>query len=315
MADTLKAGIIGLDTSHSQVFTEMFNDEKHAGHVPGVRVVAAHPTISPDIATSADNNKKYGGVISSKFGVKLTESIPELVKMVDVILIESVDGRRHLPELKQVADAGKPVFVDKPFTAGLADAKEMVRIIRDKKIPCFSSSALRFDANVQAFLAEREKLGKVLGCDAYSPAHLEKTNPGFFWYGIHGVEILYTIMGRGCKTVRCTSVVTNPDSAKPGGSDVAVGIWSDGRIGTMRGIREGASGFGASVMTEKAIKDVPYAADKPIYRGLLENMVKFFQTGKPPVEIEETLEIVAYIDAALKSSQEKCGDVAVDTNV
>src|SRR5262249_127772 len=158
-------------------------------------------------------------------------SIAELVEQVDAILIESVDGRRHLPELKEVVAARgggqKPIFVDKPFAASLADAKEMVRLIRENQVRCFSSSSLRFEPNLKKFLEEKCGWGSVEGCDVYSPASLEKTNPGFFWYGIHGVEMLYTIMGRGCKTVRCSSAEA---------VDMAVGAWSDGRIGTMRGI-------------------------------------------------------------------------------
>jgi len=281
----------------------MFHDEKAKGHVPGVKVAAAYPSFSPDMPYSVERIKEYKRILSERWGVKMTASIAELLEQVDVVMIESVDGRRHLAELRAVAEAGKPVFVDKPFAASLADAKEMVKIIQQHKLPCFSSSSLRFDANIQKFLAEKDKYGRVQGCDAYSPAHLEKTNPGFFWYGIHGVEILYAIMGRGCKTVRCSST--------PAG-DVAVGIWSDGRLGTMRGIRQGQGEYGASVLCEKAIKEIPRAADTPIYGGLVFELAKFFQTRKPPVPIEETLEICAFCEAAWRSSQEKCGDVELN---
>ncbi len=298
----IRAGMIGLDTSHCRVFTEMLNDEKAQGHVPGVRVVAVYPSFSPDIEKSAASVEPYKKSLAEKWGVKMVGSIPELLEQVDAVMIESVDGRRHLAELRAVAGAGKPVYIDKPFAAGIADAREMVKIIQEKKLPCFSSSSLRFIPAVQQFLKEKDQYGKVQGCDAFSPASLEKTNPGLFWYGIHGVEILYTIMGRGCKTVRCSSSKTG---------DLAVGVWSDGRIGTMRGIREVRAEYGAMVLCEKGYKQIIHDPDQPIYNGLIREIVKFFQTGKPPVPIEETLEICAFIETAWRSAQEKCGDVGV----
>jgi predicted dehydrogenase len=301
MADIIRAGIIGTDTSHCVEFTKLFAAEKGPGGEPPVKVTVVCSSFSPDVESSASRHEQYEKTLVEKFGVKLVKTIPELLGEVDAVLIENVDGRQHLPALKQVADAGKPVFIDKPFAASLADAKEMVRIIREKKLPCFSSSSLRFEAGIQKFLAEKDKYGKIQGCDAYSPAELEKTNPGFYWYGVHGVEILYTIMGRGCKTVRCSST--------PAG-DMAVGIWPDGQIGTMRGIRAGKHDFGASVICEKAVLDLP--AGRTFYPGLIAALIKFFQTKQAPVPIEDTLEICAFIDASLRSSSEKCGDVKLE---
>jgi len=301
MADLMRAGIIGCDTSHCLAFTRLFHDEKAPGHVPGVRVAAAYPSFSPDLEASASRVEKYKKELADKWGVKMTGSIDELLDQVDAVLLESVDGRRHLSELRPVAAAGKPVYVDKPFAASLADAREMVKLVKRHKLPCFSSSSLRFDSSFARFMADDQARGKVLGCDAFSPAHLEPTNPGFFWYGIHGVEILYTIMGRGCETVQCTS---SPDA------DLAVGVWSDGRLGSMRGIRKGKPDYGAMVLCEKSFTYLRYAGD--YYPGLVREIVKFFKSRQPPVPIDETLEICAFIDAAWRSSKSGGEDVKLD---
>jgi predicted dehydrogenase len=302
MADILRIGMIGCDTSHCGAFTQMFNDPKHAAHQPGFRVAAAYPSFSPDLKSSAERVDEYKKTLSQKHGVKMVESIEALLGEADVLMIESVDGRRHLPELKAVAKAGKPVYIDKPFAASLADAKEMVRIIKEAKLPAFSTSSLRFDSAFTKFLDAKDKHGKVLGCDAYSPAHLEPTNPGLFWYGIHGVEILFTIMGRGCKTVSGNST----DDA-----DLAVGVWDGGRIGTMRGLRHGGN-YGAMVITEKSPPQMlPAASD--FYPSLVAAMAKFFKTKESPVAIEETLEIMAFIDGALRSTKKNGEDVALES--
>jgi len=295
MSDPIKAGIIGCDTSHVIAFTECFHNEKAKDHVPGVRIVAAYPSFSDDIESSKGRVKEYTDKLREKYGVTITDSIADLVKMVDAVLIESVDGRRHLKELHAVVKAAEPgrlppVYVDKPFAASLADAKEMVRIIRENKLPCFSTSSLRYLPGIQAFLRDASH-GKVMGCDAFSPATLEPTNPGFFWYGIHGVEILYTIMGTGCKDVRCTST---PDV------DVAVGIWGDGRVGTMQGRRKPPHDYGAMAYTEKRVVCL---IEPHTYVPRVREIAAFFKTRKAPVPIDETLEIMAFIDAALTSSK------------
>ena len=158
-----------------------------------------------------------------------TSRIDALIEKVDVVLVLSIDGRKHLEQAKPVFAAGKPVFIDKPIAGSLADAVRIFQLAKEHRVPCFSSSSLRF-AKRTIDIRDDPHLGDVVGCDQYSPCSLEPHHPDFFWYGVHGVEPLFTIMGTGCRSV--TRVHTE-------GTDVAVGVWSDGRIGTFRGIRAG----------------------------------------------------------------------------
>ncbi len=313
MAETIRIGMIGLDTSHCGAFAGMFNDPDAPEEVRGFRVVAAYPSFSPDVASSAGRIEEYKQQLIDKHAVKMADSVEALVEQVDVVLLTSVDGRRHLAELRPVAKAGKPCYIDKPFAASLADAKEMVKLIKEHRLPCFSASSLRFDSAYVPFQATRipppatapaegqTEAPVILGCDAYAPASLEPTNPGFFWYGIHGVEILYTIMGVGCRRVQCTST---PDG------DLAVGVWADGRLGTMRGIRKGPHHYGANVMGAKGLECRPATGD--FYKGLCRAIAGFFRTGQSPVPIDETLELCAFIDAAWRSSRQGGDDLTLD---
>jgi len=297
----LRIGMIGCDTSHCGAFTKLLSAEDRPTERSGARVVACYPSFSPDIEGSVGRVDKFKKQLQDDFGVKMVGAIGDMIDQVDAVLLESVDGRRHLSELRQIAKSGKPVFVDKPFSASLADAKEMVALIKRNDLPCFSCSSLRFDSAFVNFLSDEASRGKIIGCDAFGPAHLNATNPGWFWYGIHGVEILYSIMGRGCQSVRCMSQE---------GADFAVGTWKDGRIGTMRGSREGAKKYGATVSCGKAVVHLTSAGD--YYANLVNQIVAFFRTRKPPVAIEDTLEICAFIDAAWRSSQQGGKEVKLD---
>jgi predicted dehydrogenase len=283
----LRIGMIGLDTSHVIQFTQLFNNASRPDHVPGGRVVAAFKGGSPDVEASATRVDKYTAELRDKWNVEIVDSIEELCRKVDAVLLMSVDGRAHLKQVRPVFAAKKRVFIDKPFAGSLQDAREIVRLARASGTPFFSSSSLRFVPELQA-LKRDAKLGGILGAATYGPSPTEPHHPDLFWYGIHAVEMLYTLMGPGCESV--TRVHTD-------GTDVVVGRWKDGHVGTVRGIREGSAQYGAVVFGRKAVLALnpPMKVD---YRGLVVEIMKFFQTGMPPVSPEETLEMMAFMYAA-----------------
>ncbi|MBI1389713.1 MAG: gfo/Idh/MocA family oxidoreductase [bacterium] len=279
--------MIGLDTSHVIAFSQILNDPNHPEHVPGARVVAGFPGGSPDIESSASRVDEYTRRLRDEFGATITNSIEELCGMVDGVLIENVDGRPHLEEARKVIEAGLPFFVDKPVAGSYADAVEIARLAHKAGVPWFGGSSLRWYPPLQTMLKSGE-LGEVKGCEAFSPISYEEHHPDLFWYGVHGVETLYTVMGRGCVSV----TRFQQDSA-----DVTVGIWNDGRIGTFRGIREGLHTYGATIYGTKKIEFV----EGHTYKGLVETIVQFFQTKKPPIDPLETLELMAFMEAADQS--------------
>jgi Oxidoreductase family, NAD-binding Rossmann fold len=286
-AQEIKVGMIGLDTSHVTAFTKLLNDKYDLNRVPGARVVAAFKGGSPDVDSSRTRIDRYTAELEDKWGVEIVGSIEELCNKVDAVLLESVDGRPHLSQVRPVFAAKKRVFIDKPFTASYADAAEIVRLSRESGTPFFSSSSLRFASDLQAMKRDY-KLGAMLGAFTYGPAPTEPHHPDLFWYGIHAVEMLYTLMGPGCESV--TRVHTD-------GADVVVGKWKDGRVGTMRGIRDGKRDYGAIAFGAKANLATPTPMQSD-YRNLLVEVVKFFQTGEPPIPPEETLEMMAFMEAA-----------------
>jgi len=294
MGEDLRIGIIGFDTSHVPAFTKLLNDPADRFHIPGGKVVCGLPSFSPDLQASYSRVEGFKQEMTEKWGISLVSSVEELLSQVDAVLLESVDGRRHLAEAGPVITAKKPVYVDKPLAANYRDAAEIMRLAQENNCPIFSSSSLRYDVNIAAITADPD-LGGVVGCDAFSPATLDPTNPGLFWYGVHGVEILYTFMGQGCERVTCYSTDKY---------DVVVGRWPEGRQGTMRGTRAGAHDYGVTVFGGKKVRQAMYSHDVPLYSQLLRVIMQFFQTGLAPIPAEETLEIMAFMQAALVSAQE-----------
>lgn len=295
----IRLGIIGLDTSHVKAFTEAINGPKAKPELQGMRIVAAFPGGSPDLPTSIDRVPGFTEDVK-KLGVEIVDSIDALLTKVDAVLLESVDGRPHLAQARPVIKAGKPLFIDKPAAASLADAIEIFRLAGEANVPCFSSSSLRFSPGIIA-MRDDPKIGQVLGCVAYSPCSLEAHHPDLFWYGIHGVEMLYTIMGPGCVSVSRTHTAE---------TDVVTGVWQDGRVGTFRGLRGGKPSYGAVVFGSKG--NGP-SGSYGGYEPLLVEIGKFLQTGKPPVSAAETIEILAFMEAADESKRQNGAAVTLES--
>jgi len=212
---------------------------------------------------------------------------------VDAILLMSVDGRVHLEQAKQVLAAHKPMFIDKPLAATLEDAREIDRLAAAAGVPWFSSSSFRY-SDIAAALKSPEAQAVI----TWGPGTLEEHHHlDLAWYTIHPIELLYTLLGTGCEEVTRVSTAD---------SDVITGKWRGGRTGTVLTFRPDdgrPNRYGGIVFGPKKVLQSP-PMRLPGYRELVGEIVKFFNTGNPPVPHDETLEIFAFMDAALRSVKE-----------
>jgi hypothetical protein len=293
---TLKLGMIGLDTSHCEAFARILNDNRNPHHVSGCKVVRAFPGGSDATAFSRDRIASITEKMRDGLGIEIQDSIASMAKGMDGFLIESVDGRQHLEQFRELAEYGKPIFIDKPLACSREDAVAIARIAQKKKIPVMTASAIRFAKGIDDLL---DSSTAVEGCDAFGPMSLPADYPAYYWYGIHTAEILFRFMGKGCRSVRAVHQEN---------SDLIVGEWTDGRIGTLRGNRiEGCNSFGCTAFFKGGYRTGVAAGDPPYYAMLLRKTVPFLKTGKAPIDFEESVEIISFLDAATRS-REKGGE-------
>jgi predicted dehydrogenase len=279
-AKDLRIGMIGLDTSHVVAFTELLNNPENPKHVPGGRVVAAFKGGSPDVEASATRVDGFTATLQDKYGVKIYDSIEEMCQHVDAVMLESVDGRPHLRQAIPVMKAGLPMYIEKPMAASLRDVQELFRLSKESRSPVFSSSCLRFAKTTQA--VRNGKVGAVHYCLTQSPAKTEPNHPELFWYGVHGCEALFTVMGTGCEKVR--REVTEEGKIK------VTGFWRGNRFGVfLEGKNDGFA------LGEKGRAQ---AGNHERYQGLVEEIIKFFRSGESPVPKRETLELFAFMEAS-----------------
>ena len=283
----MKIGMVGLDTSHCPAFAGILNNEKQEFHLPGHRLVAAYPGGSDLFSLSRNRVSGFTDTLQDEYGVRMYTGIPELARDVDAIFLESVDGRQHLEQFRQMA-IGKPVFIDKPLATNSSDAREIIRTAKETKTPIMSSSSIRYSAGI-AGLAAGER---IYSCEAFGPAAILEDYPGLFWYGIHSAEVLFSFMGAGCKSVQA---VSRPDT------DVVVGEWCDGRTGTMRGTRFEKSEFGCVLHTSAGARCGLAQPTPPGYYCLMQKVVAFLESRTPPIDLQETFGIIAFLEAADRS--------------
>jgi len=302
LAET-KVGIIGLDTSHAIAFTTIMNVDKDPS-VEGFRMVAAYQWGSKDIVSSTNRYAKYIPQVK-EMGVEIVPTIDDLLAKVDVVCLETNDGREHLWQAEKVFRSGKRVFIDKPLAHNLEGAIKIYKVGKKYGAQYFSSSALRFTNVAKA--ARAGEYGKIRGAALISPSPLEEqgTHNYYTWYGIHGFEPLVAIMGMGVDKVSCFRNETD---------DVINAVWKDGRMGELRLMRK------SWIYSGYVLPENPKNKKEPLivfdgyqgYQPLLKEIIEFFRTGVAPVSPEETLEIMAFMEAAEMSAKRGGAPVTID---
>jgi predicted dehydrogenase len=297
MADTpLKIGMIGLDTSHAEVFTGMLNDPNSKAHVPGGRVVAAFPGGSPDMDISRNRVEGFTKTLREKYSVEMKDTPEAVAEAVDLVMILSVDGRVHRQQFERTVKLKKPTFIDKPFAVTVEDAESMLRTARAERVPLMSCSSVRYSENVVAALGGKRE--QVLGCDAHGPLSETPTQPGVFFYGVHTVDLIVSVLGHGCREVR---------AAHYNACDVAALSWPDGRVATARLMKEPHGNFGITLHRKGGAQFVDAsAARRPAYASMLEAVLRSLPQGKgdvPEDEMLDTVRICAAINQARETGQ------------
>jgi predicted dehydrogenase len=301
MTQELKIGLVGLDTSHVTAFASLLNDPANANHVKGGRVVAAFPGGSKDFELSWSRVEGFTKTLRDRHQVEMKDSPEAVAEAVDLVFITSVDGRVHREQFERTVKFRRPTFIDKPLAVSAADAEAIARLANSSKVPVMSCSSVRYsDSLVAALAGNREAVN---GCDAFGPVSEVATQPGLFFYGVHTVDLVVSVLGHGCREVR---------AAKSDGTDLITLTWPDGRVGSIRGSKAGHGKFGATLHRKDGFTFVDAsAAKRPAYASMLEAILRSLPQGRSDVPADEMLDTIRIIEAANESRDNGGKPVAV----
>ncbi|MFT4412248.1 Gfo/Idh/MocA family protein [Fredinandcohnia humi] len=289
----MKIGMIGLDSSHAVEFTRILHDASYDYYLGGAKIAAATPFYSTDLPLSYTRVQGFTDKIRAYEGIQLKDNVQRVAEKCDAILLTSVDGRNRVDVFQQLAPLKKPVFIDKPLALSVGEADEIFDLSEKFGTPIMSTSSLRYDAALTTALQNVKE--DVNGLYVHGPLPLQEKMPGYFWYGIHMVEVLVTVLGTECKQVYVD---------KSSEYDIAVVQMMDGRFCTIKGDREWHQRFGAMIHTSNNTIPVEIGkGSKPYYVSLLENILQFFSSGISPIHKEEMLAVIRILEAINKSRE------------
>jgi hypothetical protein len=275
--------MVGLDTTHSVEFTSRMQAKNYAEDqkVEGMKVVNC--LRFPSVFRSEPEQDEWQKQME-EMGVKVTRNLSDVLEGTDAIMMEIEDPALHLEYFRKVADAGKPVFLDKPPADTLKDAVAIADIAKKKNVKIFSASSLRFAPQVLEAKKEAPVPRTVM---AMGPVAQEIPNGSpIVWYGVHTVETYQAIIGIGAK-----KVLAKKDTL----GYTAIIEYSDSRRGIVQ-LNENDWRWAFQVQTKELLKF--YSIDATyLYTDLLKKTREFFEGGEAPVALEDTLEIQAILNA------------------
>jgi len=286
----MNLAIIGLDTSHSVEFARRIQapDCPPDQRVPGMRVTGCLRFETPfQNAEGLDKRQRQ----LEAWGVRVTLDLEEALDGCEAILIEINDGAFHREYFERVAGRGKPVFLDKPLAASVEDGRAILRLQRQHGTRVWSGSSIPFCPEVAAAAARFSRVDRaaVFGALGRAPA-----GDSFVWYGVHTVEMLQRLMGRGARSVRAVETAVSLIAAVDYGGD---------REGVVEAIR-GWGQYGGRVQGQagETFLTLPFLCQtEHIYRDLLRQIKAFFEGAPEPVPLGDTFEGLAIMAAARRS--------------
>lgn len=279
-----KITVIGTDSTHCVAFTRLLNN---------------NPACSWKISYAIRDNRSKLALSQGRFqeiesqlkdlNVELCEDLSsELVSSTDAFIIASVDASLHLDQFKQLVQYDKPIFIDKPITYSSREMAEIFTLSDQYGIAVMTSSSLRFSAAILTAKAQLVKLAKpVTKIILTGPMPIERGIPGMFWYGIHLIEMLLTLLP-GHYEVK---------SVKEKGETLQIMCQSQQLTVEFNGDLTGAGSFSGKLETATEVIDFKQEADsQPLYSYLVEEMLDFFNTGKSKVSQEQTSQVISLVE-------------------
>ena len=275
----LRIGIVGAENSHALAVSKTINVDRK---IPGARVVALWGEKPAFARKTADD-----GDIP-----RIVKDPADMVGLIDVVMIDHRHGKHHLPAARPFLKARIPMFIDKPFSCSLAEARRFLREARSRRVPVTSFSALRF---YQGFLDLKRGLknhGALNAVALMGPCDIRSKYGGITFYGVHQVEVLLDAFGLDVREVNVS---------RAGENAVAFLSFRSGLLATLHFIKGGTHKFHALLSGEKIDSHHLLDPGPDPYLAPTRTWTKMARTGKMPYSFEELLAPVAVLEALDRS--------------
>jgi len=281
----IRIGCVGSDNSHAMALGAIANDPKADKRlrVPGVRLTHLY-------GDQAKRNQET--MAKGKFTV-LVERPEDMIGQIDAAIVVYRHGSRHFEAARPFIKAGLPIFVDKPMTASVAEARKLVALARKHKVPITSFSTVRWNRGIQQFLKKTlPKAGRISGGVIDGPSDPMSPYDGLFFYAVHCVELMLATFGYAVKDVVAT---------RSGKNVVATVRYKTGELVTLNLLGEAKTrGFTMTVFSEAGMLSPDFDSGTSYSDGL-KVMKQMFATGKMPLTHDQLVMTVRVLEAIVKA--------------
>lgn len=266
-------------------FVDYYISEWHANNYPAWIAQACEKAgVDYQVAyawAELDVSPKYGVSTAewcAQFGVEACATLAELCEKSDVIVILAPsDPEKHLKYAQEVLKYGKRTYIDKTFAPDLATAQQIVALSRQYGTPFFSSSALRYATELEAYPNCRQMI--TMGSGSNLPE-----------YVIHQIEMIVKKLGTGANRICCETY----------GAQTYLHIgYEDDRTATMIFARSLPFAVYMSDGTAEGERPVYTTVTSEYFQGLISDMIRFFEEGTVSFDVEETLEVMKIREGAI----------------
>ena len=263
-------------------FIDYFLNEWHANEYP--KMIRAY-----NEKNGTDYQVKYAwGEMAAPNGMTTEEwcaqyeaqpcaSIEEVCEKSDfVIVLAPSNPEKHLAYAKAVFACGKNPYIDKTFAPDYATAKAIFGLANEYGVQFFSSSALRYASELNAYMGTANTVFTTGG------------GSNFDEYIIHQIEMAVKCLGVGAEQVRYTK------NADQEWVEVA---YANGKVAKM--MFAPCMPFAVTVADENGSNYLPI--ESAFFDGLIADMLHFFATGEKSFDGAQTLEVIKIREGAIQA--------------
>jgi predicted dehydrogenase len=279
-------GMIGADSTHTEAYASLVN-------------LPSAPLYGRAKVT------KLWGEDAAQAQAKATQcQIPQVVTTpvaammgVDLVMVCNRYGDDHPPYARLAIETGIPTFVDKPFANDFSAVRELVELAGRRNVPIMSCSAVRYAVEVVELQARLPTFGELNSAVTSGPAAGDFPNPRAkhpFFYGIHPVELLHTLLGPGAEAVTTQRTLRG---------DMGLVHYPDGRQGIINLMQKSPSLYHGAVYGANGWSAVEIRSWEHFYVETMARIISMAESRTPPYPIAWAVEVMAILSALVRSAE------------
>ncbi|MCE7988015.1 MAG: gfo/Idh/MocA family oxidoreductase [Caldilinea sp. CFX5] len=282
----LTIGMIGADSTHTESYAKLVN-------LPAAPLYGQAKVVKLWGEDGAQAQAK-----AEQCQIPQVVSTPaEAISGVDLVMICNRYGDDHTAPARLAIAAGLPTFVDKPFANDFADVLALSQLAAQKGVPLMSCSAVRYAVEVLELQPRLSTFGPLSLAVTTGPAVGDFPNPRArhpFFYGIHPVELLHTLLGPGAEAVTTQRTTRG---------DVALVHYPDGRQGVINLLQKSPSLYYGAVFGESGWGEINIRNWDDFYVETLAQIINMAVTRTAPYPIDWAVEVMAMLTALIRSAE------------